>query len=204
MSKIQQTLKNPNKALVLVDLQDDFFNGTMKIPHADEIIKPIKYLIRRYTYEKQLIVRTGDLHPPNHCSFKSQGGPWPEHCVLETSNPYYKYKDGRQWHTRYGLINGGGSNKFWKGQDPNKEEYSGYAATHKNGAKLFEFLLDKNIKELLIVGLALDYCVKETAMDFAKNNFKVSVYLPATRAVESEKAYLAIRDMANVGVTILN
>ena len=189
-----------DKALLLIDLQIDFFHGSMKVPKASEIIIPIKQLIREYRLSKNLIVRTGDLHPPNHCSFRENGGLWPKHCCKDNT----KSGHGHHYYTQYGLRLHGSKNQFWKGQSPNIEQYSGFDAIHKDGTKLHEFLTMQYVKELLIVGLALDYCVSETAIEFASHGWKTSAYLPATRAVKPENSFKAISNMQKAGVIILN
>lgn len=75
----------PGDALIVVDVQNDFLpGGALAVPRGDEVIGPLNRLIRRWSGRDQVLVFTRDWHPPDHVSFRSQGGPWPRHCVART------------------------------------------------------------------------------------------------------------------------
>jgi nicotinamidase/pyrazinamidase len=68
------------EALLIIDLQNDFVpGGALPVPHGDQIVNHVNELIDSGRFD--LIVATRDWHPPDHRSFKEQGGPWPPHCV---------------------------------------------------------------------------------------------------------------------------
>src|SRR2546429_8835776 len=71
-------------ALLIVDVQNDFVppDGALAVSGGDQVIEPINALARSGSFD--LIVATRDWHPPDHYSFRDQGGPWPEHCVRGT------------------------------------------------------------------------------------------------------------------------
>jgi nicotinamidase/pyrazinamidase len=171
------------RALVIVDFQNDFTpGGALAVPHGDEIAGRINELAAGGDFD--LIVATRDWHPPEHGSFVERGGPWPVHCVQGS--------EGAQLHpdldaSRVDVI-------VDKGQDPGTEGYSGFEATD-----LERLLRDRSIDELVVVGLATDYCVKNTALDALRLGFAVTVDSDAVRGVElqpgdSEKALLTLRE----------
>src|SRR6266581_2086424 len=76
---------SPNDALVIVDVQNDFLpGGALAVPRGDEIIPLLNRYIAGFEREHLPIFATRDWHPANHCSFQTQSGTWPVHCVMET------------------------------------------------------------------------------------------------------------------------
>ena len=73
-------------ALIVIDVQRDFLSGgALAVPHGDEVIGPLNRYIALFELHRLPIIATRDWHPPNHCSFDEQGGPWPAHCVMDTA-----------------------------------------------------------------------------------------------------------------------
>jgi nicotinamidase/pyrazinamidase len=156
------------RALLIVDFQNDFTpGGALGVRDGDAIAGRIDALARSGDYD--LVVATRDWHPPDHGSFAAQGGPWPEHCVQGTP--------GAELHAALdrALVDV----VVDKGQDPATEGYSGFEATG-----LAELLRERGIDDLTVVGLATDYCVKNTALDGLRAGFGVTVDSTAVRAVE--------------------
>jgi nicotinamidase/pyrazinamidase len=156
------------RALIIVDFQSDFTpGGALAVAGGDEIAGRIDELARSGDYA--LVVATRDWHPPDHDSFAAQGGPWPEHCVQGTP--------GAELHPALdrALVDV----VVDKGQDPGTEGYSGFDATN-----LAELLRERGIDHVTVVGLATDYCVKNTALDALRSGFGVTVDSSAVRPVE--------------------
>jgi len=156
------------QALVIVDFQNDFTpGGALAVRDGDAIAARIDELARSGDYD--LVVATRDWHPPDHGSFAAQGGPWPVHCVRGTP--------GAELHPALdrALVDV----VVDKGQDPGTEGYSGFEATN-----LAELLRERRIDHVTVVGLATDYCVKNTALDALRKGFGVTVDSTAVRAVE--------------------
>jgi nicotinamidase/pyrazinamidase len=177
----------PGRALLIVDFQNDFTpGGALAVAHGDEIAGRINALAASGDYD--LVVATRDWHPPDHGSFAAQGGPWPVHCVAESP--------GAQLHpgldaSRVDVI-------VDKGQDPGTEGYSGF-----EGTDLARVLHDRGITQVTVVGLATDYCVKNTALDALREGFQVTVDTTAVRGVEvapgdSERALAEVRAAGGV------
>ena len=156
------------RALVIVDFQNDFTpSGALGVAGGDEIAGRLNELAASGNYD--VVVATRDWHPPDHGSFAAAGGPWPEHCVQGTP--------GAELHP--GLDRALVDVVVDKGQDPATEGYSGFEATN-----LAELLRERNVDHVTVVGLATDYCVKNTALDALRAGFGVTVDSTAVRAVE--------------------
>src|SRR2546430_16164746 len=154
------------KALIIVDYQNDFNppNGALAVPGGDAIADRLNELAADDRYE--VVIATRDWHPPDHESFAEQGGPWPVHCVADSK--------GAQLHPaldadRVQVI-------VDKGQDPGTEGYSGF-----EGTNLGELLRERGIDRITVVGLATDYCVKNTALDALREGFQVDLDSSAVR-----------------------
>jgi len=116
-------------------------------------------------------VATRDWHPADHSSFAEQGGPWPVHCVADSL--------GAQLHPALEAANV--DVIVDKGRDRETEGYSGF-----QGTNLAELLHERGIERVTVVGLATDYCVKNTALDALREGFGVTVDSTAVRGVEVE------------------
>ena len=175
------------RALVIVDFQNDFTpGGALAVPHGDEIADRINALAASGDFE--LVVATRDWHPADHNSFAEQGGPWPVHCVAGTQ--------GAQLHPA--LVQQPIDVIVDKGQASGTDGYSGF-----EGTNLEALLRDRGITQITVVGLATDYCVKNTALDALRAGFQVTVDHTAVRGVEveagdSERALAEVRAAGGV------
>jgi nicotinamidase/pyrazinamidase len=178
-----------SRALVIVDFQNDFTppDGALAVPDGDAIADRVNELARSGEFD--LVVATRDWHPPDHGSFAERGGPWPVHCVADTP--------GAQLHpgldaSRVDVI-------VDKGQDPDTEGYSGF-----EGTRLEELLREHGIDEVTVVGLATDYCVKNTALDALRAGLQVTVDTDAIRGVEVQPgdSERALDELREAGATV--
>jgi nicotinamidase/pyrazinamidase len=155
------------EALVVVDVQNDFCpGGALAVATGDEIIEPINELASEFP----LVVATRDWHPPDHGSFAQQGGPWPAHCVGDTAGAHLHPRLRRE------LIDV----VVDKGREPDGEGYSAF-----DGTQLEEILRRAGTRRVHVAGLALDYCVRQTALDARRLGFEVVVRRDLTRAVDA-------------------
>ena len=176
------------RALIIVDVQDDFCpGGALAVPNGDAVVEPINRMAR----EASLVVATRDWHPVDHGSFSSEGGPWPAHCVSDTP--------GAELHA--GLDRGQIDAVVDKGQAPDREGYSGFEDT-----ELERLLRERDVDAVDVAGLALDYCVKATALDARRAGFDVTVHRYATRAVEVQPgdADRAVEELRAAGVQVVD
>lgn len=207
-----------NFILMIIDVQNDFCKGgSLAVPDANSIIAPINKL--RYIYSKIMdTVVTQDYHPNNHMSFHTthnkaafektslslQVGKdtvnvnqvlWPKHCVENTH--------GADFHTD--LILTEEDIYIKKGTHPNVESYSAFGDAFHNkyeNTKLLSILKTDNITDIVLTGIATDYCVYYTALDALRYGFKVHLILSCTRGVEQASTEDAIIDMHKKGVVI--
>ena len=141
----------PHDALLLVDIQNDFLPvGALGISGGDEIIPTLLSYTRLFQTHSLPIFLTRDWHPPNHCSFRSQGGPWPVHCVAGSpgSLPPPSFASPPP-----AVI-------IYKAVDRDQEAYSAFQDT----------TLDRHLRALIvhrlfIGGLTTDYCVLNSVKD---------------------------------------
>ncbi|WP_299401117.1 bifunctional nicotinamidase/pyrazinamidase [uncultured Roseobacter sp.] len=195
------------QALIVIDLQTDFCpGGALAVPEGDAIVAPINALIA----EAEAVILTQDWHPAGHSSFASSHdgkapydmidmpyGPqvlWPDHCIQGSL--------GAQFHSdlhvdRADLI-------IRKGYNPQIDSYSAFFENdHTTPTGLEGYLRTRGIDELLMVGLALDFCVNFSAVDAAKLGFKVRVREDLCRAIDLNGSLDQARTgMQDAGVTL--
>ena len=164
----------PKKALLIVDVQNDFCpGGTLAVPEGGRIISILNKYIKIFSKEKLPIFASRDWHPKQTKHFKKFGGAWPKHCVQNTR--------GARFHPHLKLPNV--TTILSKGMDPDKDSYSAFEAVDSNGTELSKLLKILGIGELFVGGLATDYCVKSSALDALKFGFKVNLLTDAIRGV---------------------
>jgi nicotinamidase/pyrazinamidase len=176
------------RALIVVDVQNDFCpGGALAVPDGDAVVDAIN----RLASDAAFVVATRDWHPPDHGSFASQGGPWPAHCVAGTR--------GAELHA--GIDQGLISAVVDKGQAVDREGYSGF-----EGTELEELLRSREVDAVDVAGLALDYCVKATALDARRAGLAVTVHRGATRPVEVQPGdgERAVAELRAAGVEVVD
>lgn len=180
------------KALLIVDVQDDFCpGGTLAVPEADKIIPNLNKYIKIFSKNKLPIFASADWHPKKTKHFKKFGGLWPVHCVQKTK--------GAQFHSKLKLPKE--TIILSKGMDPEKDSYSAFQAEDVYGRSFLNLLKMFGAKELYVGGLATDYCVKSSVIDALKSGFKVRLLVDAIKGVnirpkDSEEA---IEEMVRKG-----
>jgi nicotinamidase/pyrazinamidase len=180
------------QALIIVDLQPDFLpGGPLGVPGGDAIVPTVMALIDRF----DVVVATQDWHPPEHGSFaanhagRSPGEVieldglaqilWPTHCVQDTPGADL-IASLRARESKLAAV-------FTKGTDPRVDSYSGFFDNGRRKATgLGEWLRAHGVDSVVVCGLALDYCVKFTALDALALGFETILVRDATRAVELE------------------
>ncbi|MFL5442170.1 MAG: bifunctional nicotinamidase/pyrazinamidase [Myxococcales bacterium] len=197
------------RALILVDLQNDFLpGGALAVPHGDEVIPVANRLQRRF----DLVVATQDWHPRGHGSFASSypgrkpgelselaGLPqvlWPDHCVQGSGGA--EFAKTLQMNQVEAI--------FRKGTDPRIDSYSGFFDNgHRKSTGLGDYLKGRGVTEVSVLGLATDYCVKFTALDARRLGFRVTVVEDGSRGVDLRPgdSARAVEEMRNVGVEVV-
>jgi len=173
--------------LIVVDVQNDFCpGGALAVPDGDAVVDPVNLLAEQIPF----VVATRDWHPPDHLSFQGQGGPWPVHCVRDTR--------GAQLHPK--LHSSQIDAVVDAGREPEDEGYSGFEHT-----ELERMLREQGVDTVHVAGLALDYCVKETALDARRAGFDVVLHRGATRAINVDPGddERAIAELRAAGVEVV-
>lgn len=198
----------PDKALILVDLQNDFCpGGALAVARGDETIAVANRVARHF----ELVVATQDWHPADHGSFAAnhehaepyqvidlhglQQVLWPVHCVQGSHGAAFR-DDLTAKITRV----------FQKGTDPTVDSYSGFWDNGKRKATgMGEWLHARGVRTVYVLGLATDYCVKFTALDACSEGFATSLIEDGCRAVNLNPTDgdRAIDEMRNSGVVIV-
>ncbi|MGK0187869.1 MAG: nicotinamidase/pyrazinamidase [Verrucomicrobiales bacterium] len=195
-------------ALIIVDIQNDFLpGGALAVPDGDTIIPVVNGLMERH----DLVVATQDWHPAEHGSFAEnhEGAEpgmvidlngldqilWPVHCVQASAGA--EFADGLET-AKFDAI-------FQKGTDPGIDSYSGFFDNGKRKSTgLADWLRQRNVDEVTVVGLATDYCVRFTAEDAAAEGFRTVVVKAATKGVELQPGDVAkaIESMEKCGIRV--
>ncbi|MDQ3739360.1 MAG: nicotinamidase [Actinomycetota bacterium] len=156
------------EALVVVDFQNDFTpGGALAVPDGDAIAPRVRELVDSGDFD--LVVATRDWHPPDHGSFEERGGPWPPHCVQGTPGAELHESVPRD---KVDVV-------LDKGQDPATDGYSAF-----DGTDFGALLRERGIDRITLVGLATDYCVKNTALDALREGFEVVVDRKGVRGID--------------------
>ncbi len=185
-----QAFPQPGDALIVVDVQNDFLpGGSLAVPDGDAVIPVLNQYIRLFTERGLPVFATREMHPPNHASFKSEGGLWPPHCVPGTHGA--EFASGLQLPAGVDIIS--------KANQPELDVYSGFQATD-----LTKKLKKLKVKRLWIGGLATDYCVLYTVLDALRLGFEVFVLEDAVRAVDvrPDDGAKAIQEMRDHGAIL--
>ncbi|MBB1574911.1 MAG: bifunctional nicotinamidase/pyrazinamidase [Flavobacteriaceae bacterium] len=199
------------KALIIVDIQNDFCKGgSLEVADGEKIIPYINHLMKTNNYDE--IILTQDFHPAEHKSFAVNNGKsvgeiiqlngisqtmWPVHCVQGTSGVEF-HPDLEQNKATY-IIK--------KGMNPEIDSYSAFFDNQKLiDTGLSNYLKSKNIETVEIVGLALDYCVKYTCIDAVLEGFKVVLHFKGTKAVNlhPDDAKNTVFELLEKGVSVIN
>ncbi|PYL08699.1 MAG: bifunctional nicotinamidase/pyrazinamidase [Verrucomicrobia bacterium] len=196
-------------ALIIVDLQNDFLpGGALPVPRGDEVIPVANKLQQRF----ELVLTTQDWHPPEHGSFaanhpgKKPGDRimldgieqilWPVHCVQNTHGAEFatSFDTSRIAHV------------FHKGVERNIDSYSTFFDNaHRRDTGLADYLKERSIKDIYLMGLALDYCVKYSTLDARQLGLNTHVIVDGCRGIELERGdiHRALDEMRDVGAVLL-
>ena len=198
------------KALIIVDLQNDFMpGGALAVPEGNAVVEVANWLLAHF----ELVVATQDSHPPNHGSFASQHDGknpgdvidlnglrqelWPVHCVQNSEGASFHCDLNRKPVARV----------FRKGTDPGIDSYSAFFDNaHRRSTGLGEYLKENGVTEVYIMGLATDYCVKFSALDAVQLGLETYVVTGGCRGIDLspgdiDKAY---DEMRQAGVKLVD
>src|SRR6266542_1233124 len=165
-------------ALLVVDVQNDFAdpNGSLYVRGGEDVPAVVNAEIAAAREAGALVVYTQDWHPESTPHFQKDGGIWPVHCVGGTW--------GADFHPDLKVVG-----EIVRKGSRGERGYSGVTARdirsgEEEGHALESILRERGVERMVVLGLATDYCVKETALDGAAKGFDTVVVLEAIRAVE--------------------
>ncbi|MBX6421634.1 MAG: nicotinamidase [Nevskia sp.] len=162
----------PGDALLIVDVQNDFLpGGALAVPHGDQVVPSLNRYIARFRAAQLPVFATRDWHPPDHCSFRAQGGPWPAHCVAGTAGA--RFAAALELPASAQIVS--------KAQRPERDAYSGF-----EGTDLDARLRAAGVRRVFVGGLATEYCVLNTAKDALRHGYAVVLLLDAVRAIDAQ------------------
>jgi nicotinamidase/pyrazinamidase len=197
------------KALLLVDLQNDFLpGGALAVPEGHQVVPVANELRGRF----DLVIATRDWHPADHGSFASQHPGrnvgdvidlnglqqilWPDHCIQGSLGAEFAS----------GLDGDRVDEVIRKGTDPGIDSYSAlFDNGHRKATGLGDYLRERGVGELYILGLATDYCVKFTALDARQLGLQVHVVEDGCRGVNLSPgdSDAALAEMQEAGCRIV-
>lgn len=189
---------DPTTALVVVDVQNDFAapDGALSVVGGEAVVAAGNAEVEAAQSAGATVVYTQDWHPPSTPHFATDGGTWPVHCVRDTW--------GAQLHPDL-LVEGEVFRKGTGGEDG----YSGFTMRDPvtgadSSTGLDESLRGGNIERVVVIGLALDVCVKETALDARRLGYACTVLRDASAPVEVEAGdgERAAAELAAADVTV--
>jgi len=183
--RIRLTVKD---ALIVVDMQRDFMpGGALPVQEGDKIVPRLNQYIRLFFERGLPVFFTRDWHPPDHISFKDQGGVWPPHCVQDT--------EGAKFHPDLYIPP---DNRFIisKGTSRDFDAYSGF-----QGTMLDQLLKERGIRRVFVGGVATDYCVKNTVLGAINLGYEAFLLLDGIKGVDVKQgdSERAIEDMLGAG-----
>jgi nicotinamidase/pyrazinamidase len=189
---------DPRTALVVVDVQNDFADpgGSLYVAGGEQVVPVVNAEVRAATAAGAAVVYTQDWHPQDTPHFTKDGGIWPVHCLGGTW--------GSQLHPDL-LVQGERVRKGTGGEDG----YSGFhvrdpVTGRESPTGLADLLRGCGVERVVVVGIATDYCVRETAVDAARLGLATMVLRAAVRAVDLTPGDgdAALEAMAAAGVEV--
>jgi nicotinamidase/pyrazinamidase len=196
---VEEALEYPaGTALVVVDVQNDFADpaGSLYVRGAEDVVAAVNREVARAREQGAPVFYTRDWHPPSSPHFVDEGGIWPVHCVGDTW--------GAAFHPAL-VVAGQSVRKGSNGEDG----YSGFTMRDTTSGfdvptGLDDVLRQHRVTRVVVVGLALDYCVKATALDAVRLGYRCAVPATATAAVEvnAGDGAAAVAELVAAGVDV--
>ncbi|MFG2117566.1 nicotinamidase [Streptomyces sp. NPDC048710] len=187
------------RALIVVDVQNDFCEGgSLAVSGGADVAAAITELIGQAAgtgYRHVVATRDHHIAPGGHFADNPDFvRSWPAHCVAGT--------EGVGFHPNFApaVASGAVDAVFEKGAY--SAAYSGFEGTDENGVRLAEWLRDRHIDEVDVVGIATDHCVRATALDAVREGFRTQVLLDLTAGVASETTERALEELRQAGVEL--
>ncbi len=187
-----------HRALIVVDVQNDFCEGgSLAVAGGADVAAAITDLIGRSTAGYQHVVATRDRHVSPGAHFSDAPDfvdSWPPHCVAGT--------EGAAFHPAFAPSVGSGAVEAVFDKGARAAAYSGFEGAGPDGRPLAEWLRERRVTEVDVVGVATDHCVRATALDAAREGFATTVLLDLTAGVAPGTTAAALDELRAAGVTL--
>lgn len=184
-------------ALVVVDVQNDFADpdGNLHVDGGDAIVDGINDEVRAAREAGALVAYTQDWHPETTPHFAKDGGTWPVHCVGGTW--------GAELHPQLHVD----GERIRKGTDGG-DGYSGFSVRDpesgdESATRLGALLEEHGIRNVVVVGLAQDVCVKATVLDAQRLGYETTLLTDLTRPVDPDEGDRALRELEEAGAALV-
>ncbi|MEO7273151.1 MAG: isochorismatase family protein [Vicinamibacterales bacterium] len=182
-------------ALVVVDVQRDFCpGGALAAEGGERILPALNRHLAEAVARGLTVYATRDWHPETTSHFKAHGGEWPPHCVQGTP--------GAEFHP--GLDLPAGAVVVSKGIDPDHPGYSAFDGRTPDGTRFVDDLRVRGVEQLLVAGIATDYCVKQTVLDARRSGIEATVLLDAVTGIDAHPGDVAraLEEMSAAGARL--
>ena len=191
--RLRRRYRHWMRALIITDVQNDFCEGgSLAVVGGLQVARSISDYLATHEYDHVIATQDFHLNPGGHFSeHPDYADSWPPHCVAGTSGADFAP----------GLDTRAIEAVFKKGAYT--AAYSGFEGTDEEGTSLADWLRQRKVDELDIVGIATDYCVKATAIDAAEAGFETRVLADLTAGVARESANRALDDLRGIGVEVV-
>ena len=182
------------KDILVVDCQYDFIDGSLACGHSEEAVKNIIAFINANPGAR--VFYSADWHSLKHCSYVHNGGTWPVHCQAKTHGAelhasfYSDIKDPAQRPNE--------KNIYYKGDDDSREEYSAFNARSKSGRELNQDIGN----DVLVCGIASEFCVRESVIALMKSGRSVEVPADLLGWVSEENHHKNLKELSDMGVKV--
>ena len=184
-----------SRALVIVDVQNDFCEGgSLPVVGGADIAIGINAYVEAQSDAYAHIVATKDYHidpGPHFSDHPDFVESWPRHCVVGT--------EGAEFHTQ--LETDDIEEVFFKGA--HQAAYSGFEGATAEGVGLADWLRERGVETVDVVGIATDHCVRATSLDAHRAGFRTRVLLDLTAGVAISTTERAVEELRAVGIDLV-
>ncbi|MBO0651606.1 isochorismatase family protein [Streptomyces triculaminicus] len=187
-----------NRALIIVDVQNDFCEGgSLAVAGGADVAAAITDLVGEAPAGYAHVVATRDFHvdPGDHFSERPDyEKSWPAHCVAGT--------EGSGFHPNFAPVIASGAVAAVFDKGAHAAAYSGFEGADENGTPLADWLRERGVTEVDVVGIATDHCVRATALDARRHGFATHVLLDLTAGVAPHTTQRALEELREAGVEL--
>ncbi|MEV0997682.1 nicotinamidase [Nonomuraea sp. NPDC050202] len=179
-------------ALIIVDVQNDFCEGgSLAVAGGSEVAAGITRHVADHGYDHVVATRDYHISPGTHfADAPDYVSTWPAHCVAGTP--------GADFHPSFDVS--AVEEVFSKGAY--EAAYSGFEGTSGDGVPLADWLRERGVREVDVVGIATDHCVRATALDAVKHGLAVRVLLDLTAGVAPTTTEAALAELREAGAVL--